>query len=235
MVWHPAPSWRLRANAEEALSADRTLSELYQPVGQDAMVVEANPSLRTERDYDTEVGIDYSFNQFKNEGELNGGLDAPAGFTIGAAAFSHEIQDAIGGANLIVASPVPLVPFFGPLPPGTVARQRINVDRETVRGIKFSAEWRPLKELSLNGTLALNESDIGKASADPALAGKEVALMPRHTATGNVVWRAPGQVTLWSGVRWLGRQFEDEENTLGLKQATVVNVGATRPLTKYVE
>ena len=36
-------------------------------------------------------------------------------------------------------------------------------------------------------------------------------------------------------MRWLGRQFEDDENTLRLGEAVVVDLGASRALTKHLE
>ena len=48
-------------------------------------------------------------------------------------------------------------------------------------------------------------------------------------------WRAPGGITLIPRVRWIGRQFEDDENSLRLGEAVVADLGASHRLTPHLE
>ena len=73
-----------------------------------------------------------------------------------------------------------------------------------------------------------------RATFAPALVGKQVAQVPRHSATLGATWRAPGRLTFTPRLRWIGRQFEDDENALVLGETMVADLGATRPVTKHL-
>ena len=49
------------------------------------------------------------------------------------------------------------------------------------------------------------------------------------------VWRAPARVTVAPRVRWIGRQFEDDENQLRLGEVVIADLNVTRALTKHLE
>ncbi len=53
--------------------------------------------------------------------------------------------------------------------------------------------------------------------------------------TLGATWRAPARITLTLCVHWIGRQFEDDENTLRLGEAVVDDLGASRPVTAHLE
>ena len=48
-------------------------------------------------------------------------------------------------------------------------------------------------------------------------------------------WKAPGNLLVTPRVRWIGRQFEDDENTLTLGEVAVVDLGLNRPLGEHAE
>ncbi len=73
-----------------------------------------------------------------------------------------------------------------------------------------------------------------RATVAPGLVGKQVAQVPRRSATLGATWRAPGQFTFTPRVRWIGRQLEDDENLLTLGEVVVADLGVTRPLTKHL-
>ena len=74
-----------------------------------------------------------------------------------------------------------------------------------------------------------------RALIAPALVGKRVAQVPRRNASLGATWRAPGGIAFTPRVRGIGRQFEDDENTLVLGEAVVADLGASRALTKHLE
>jgi outer membrane receptor protein involved in Fe transport len=76
---------------------------------------------------------------------------------------------------------------------------------------------------------------VRSAAVAPALVGNRLAQVPRNSASVGAIWRAPGRVKLTPRVRWIGRQFEDDANTLILGEALVVDLTASRPLSEHLE
>jgi outer membrane receptor protein involved in Fe transport len=216
LVWQAAKEWRMRFSAQQAFRRP-TLNELYRPFRQGTTVVEANPDLRTEHVTSGELGTDFT----------------TGAFTFGASAFWNELRDAID--NVTLAHGPGNFPLFGQLPAGGVGRQRLNVDRVRVRGLELTSTWRVNDTLSFNAAALFNDAVVRRASVAPGLVGNRVAQVPRQTVSLGATWRAPGGVTVTPRIRWLGRQFEDDENTLRLGEAVVADLGATHALGPHGE
>ncbi len=216
LVWQPAAGWRVHAAAQQSFRRP-TLNELYRPFRAGSVITEANPALRTERNTGLEAGVDYTRGSLK--------LDATL--------FWNELHDAVG--NVTLARGPGTFPLFGFIPAGGTGRQRLNLDRTRVRGAELSAEWRPIPTLSLNASLLYDDASVQRATVAPALVGRRLAQMPRQSAALGAGWRAPGGLTLTPRVRWLGRQFEDDENLLILGAAVVADFTASYPLTPQTE
>ncbi len=216
LVWQPVKEWRLRAATQQAFRRP-TLNELYRPFRQGTTVVEANPDLRTERVTTGELGADFT----------------SGAFTFGATGFWNELRDPV--ANVTLARGPGTFPLFGTLAAGGIGRQRLNLDRTRVRGVELSASWRVADALTFQADALFDDATVRRASVAPALVGNRVAQVPRQSATLGAIWRAPGRVTLTPRLRWIGRQFEDDENTLTLGEAVVVDVGISHALTKHLE
>jgi outer membrane receptor protein involved in Fe transport len=233
MVWTPLKHWQIRGNVQEAFQRP-ALGDLYQPVGEYAVVTEANPGLLTEHAFSAEIGVKYSVNgqPYGWEQDSRPGL-AKSGFALGADIFGNELDHAPG--TVTIAPQGGAVPFFGRLPSGELSEARINIDRERIEGLKLLVEWRPFPLLSLNGAILFEDAKTIDASAAPDLVGKQVALVPRRNATLNATWHAPGKVALRFAAHWLGAQFEDDENTLKLAETVVLSVGVSRPVSRQVE
>ncbi|MEO6246930.1 MAG: TonB-dependent receptor [Opitutaceae bacterium] len=116
-----------------------------------------------------------------------------------------------------------------------LGRQRLNLDRTRTQGLEFSAAWHVAYRFSLTGDILFNDATVRRASVAPALVGKRVAQVPRRSAALGASWRAPGKLTFTPRVRWIGRQFEDDENQLTLGEVVVADLGVSRPLTKHLE
>jgi outer membrane receptor protein involved in Fe transport len=215
LVWTPALAWRVRANAQHGFRRP-TLNELYRPFRQGANVTEANAALRTEKVTTAEVGAEFK------QGAL----------TLAATAFWNDLHDPVG--NVTIARGPGTYPIVGFVAAGGLGRQRLNLDRTRTQGIELSATWNVAKEFSLNAAALFNDATVRRATVAPALVGKQVAQVPRRSATLGATWRAPGQFTFTPRVRWIGRQFEDDENLLTLGEVVVADLGVTRPLTKHL-
>ena len=258
LVWTPSKEWRVRASAQRAFRVP-TLNELYRPFRQGTTVVETNSDLRTERVTSGELGVEWHFFQDSPPPAAPSQPASPSGssnkgtrpaetialgsaqnrgkpvnvLTVAATAFWNDLRDAVG--NVTLARGPGTFPLFGTLPAGGIGRQRLNVDRIRVQGLELSATWSASPKLSINAAALFNDPEVRRASVAPGMVGNQVAQVPRRSASLGATWRAPGGITFTPRVRWLGRQFEDDENTLRLGEAVVVDLGATRALTKHLE
>ena len=137
--------------------------------------------------------------------------------------------------NVTVARGPGTFPIVGFLAAGGIGRQRLNLDRVRVQGIELSAAWRAHRDFSFNASLLMNDATVQRTSLAPGLVGKQVAQVPRRNASLGAVWNAPGGIMFSPRLRWIGRQFEDDENTLRLGEVVVADLGASRKLTANLE
>ena len=207
LVWQAAPAWRLHTAAQQSFRRP-TLNELYRPFRAGSVVTEANAALKTEHARTAEIGADY----------------AAGPLFFGATLFWNGLRDAV--ANVTVARGPGTFPVVGFLPAGGTGRQRLNLDEIRVQGLELSSGWRLGSSLSLRADFLYNEATVRRASVAPALVGKWLAQVPRTTGSAGISWLVAGRLSLTPRVRWLGRQFEDDENQLRLGAALVVDCGA---------
>jgi outer membrane receptor protein involved in Fe transport len=121
-------------------------------------------------------------------------------------------------------------PIVGFVPAGGLGRQRLNLDRTRVRGLELSAHWQPAANLGFDAAFLYDDASVQSAAVAPALVGKRLAQVPRQSATLGAMWRVPGGFTFTPRLRWLGRQFEDDENQLVLGAAVVADLSASYAL-----
>jgi outer membrane receptor protein involved in Fe transport len=212
LVWQPAGAWRVRAAAQQSFRRP-TLNELYRPFRVGNVITEANPALKTEHATSAELGLDYT----------------QATLTLGAAVFWNELRDAVG--NVTVAQGPGTFPLFGFIPAGGTGVQRLNLDRVQVYGTELSVKWQPVPSLTLDASYLNDDTSVQRAAIAPALVGKQLAQVPRNSAAFGANWRGPGGLTLTPRVRWLGPQFEDDQNLLILRAAVVADFNVSYPLT----
>ncbi len=216
LVWQPAAGWRVRAAAQHAFRRP-TLNELYRPFRVGNVITEANAALDTEHATSVELGAEYTHNAL----------------SLGATVFLNDLRDAVGNVTLYRGPGS--FPIVGFVPAGGLGRQRLNLDRTRVQGVELSARWTPLPSLSLNAEYLYNDAKVRAASVVPALVGKRLAQVPRHVAVFGGSWSPVKTLTLTPRVRFLGQQFEDDENLLRLGAALVVDFGASYRLNEHLE
>lgn len=237
LAWTPGKVWRIRADAQQAFRRP-TLNELYRPFRQGANVTEANPALRTERVTSGEAGVEWTLwrtvPQPANQPAAAREKPKPfAALSFGATSFINELRDAVG--NVTIARGPGSFPIVGTIAAGGVGRQRLNLDRLRVQGIELSAKWSPVAAFSLTAEALVNDASVRRATIAPALVGNRVAQVPRRSASLGASWRAPGGLSLGPRLRYVGRQFEDDENTLTLGAVVIADLSVSRPLTKHIE
>jgi outer membrane receptor protein involved in Fe transport len=216
LVWQPVAGWRVRAAAQHSFRRP-TLNELYRPFRVGNVITEANAALGTESATSAELGADYTTPHV----------------TLGVAFFWNDLRDAVG--NVTIAKGPGTFPIVGFVPAGGLGRQRLNLDRTRVQGIELSAKWRPAETLSFSADYLYNDATVRTATVAPALAGKRLAQVPRHTAAFGASWSPVKPLTLTPRIRALGRQFEDDENLLRLGAALIVDLGASYRVTDRCE
>lgn len=232
LVWSPARAWRVRASAQQAFRR-ATLNELYRPFRQGANVTEANAALSTERVTSGEVGVEWTSHPRAAGAGVAAAPYPYPGLTLGATGFWNDFRDAVG--NVTIARGPGTFPIVGTLGAGGIGRQRLNLDRLRVQGVEFNARWQWTRALSADAALILNDATVREAAIAPGLVGKRVAQVPRRAASIGATWRAPGGFTLAPRVRWMGRQFEDDENTLILGEVVTVDLSLSHPLGRHAE
>ncbi len=209
---------RLHAAAQHAFRRP-TLNELYRPFRVGNVITDANPALRTETVTSGELGLTFR------------SLDASK-LTLDATVFWNELRDAVG--NVTIAEGPGTFPGIGFVPAGGEGRRRLNLDRTRVRGLSLSGEYAFSDALSFHANYLYNDATITRASVAPHLAGLRLAQVPRHTASAGLTFNL-NRVTLSPRLRYLGAQFEDDQNTLRLAPATVVDLSLTATLTQNLE
>lgn len=235
-AWNPHRGFRLHANAQHAFRRP-TLNELYRPFRQGANVTEANAALDTERAATAEIGTEHRFHRTVNaEGNADRRGSAREQSqhwaTLGVTAFWSELRDAVG--NVTLARGPGNFPVFGALPPGGIGRQRLNLERSAVRGLELSGMWILSSTVSANAACLFTDSEVKRASVAPTLVGRRLAQVPQHTGSLMLTWK-PKWLTLTTRMRRIGRQFEDDDNSLTLASVVVADVGISRPLGKHLE
>ncbi len=205
LVWKPIGAWRLRAAGQQAFRRP-TLNELYRPFRVGNVITEANASLRTERALSREFGVDYT------RGNIQ----------VGATAFWSELHDAVGSVTL--AHGPGTFPVVGFVPAGGIGRQRQNLDRLRVAGVEVNFEWHPSPAMKMYFAYLENGAVVSRVAAAPALAGKHLAQVPPRSATVGGDWHF-GSWSVTPRVRFIDRQFEDDENQLVLGAVAILDLG----------
>jgi outer membrane receptor protein involved in Fe transport len=216
IIWQAAPELRLRADAEQAFRVP-TLNELYRPFRQGNNITEANPDLKTEHATTGEIGADWT----------------PGSFQIGVTGFASELMDAVDAVT--VATGPANVPGIGVIPAGGSGLERLNLDRVDVEGAQTYVEWKVSKSLRFRADYLFDDTNIVSASVAPDLVGHQLVQVPKNSATFGASWSAPGEWVITPRVRWIGTQFNDDENQMPLESAVVADLSVSRRLGAHAQ
>lgn len=229
LLWAPAPAWRLRASAQRGFRRP-TLNELYRPFRVGPNITEANAALGTEKVTSAEAGVEWTLHRASEPS--NATARRPL-LVLGATGFTSELRDAVG--NVTLARGPGTYPLFGFIAAGGVGRQRLNLERIRVRGWELSARWAPVADLAVTADYLYDDAVVRRSSLAPGIVGNRLAQVPRHSAALGARWSGPGGVIVTPRLRWIGQQFEDDENQLRLGEVVVADLGVSRALTPHVE
>lgn len=211
LLWQPVESWRLRFAVYRAFRTP-TLNELYRPFRVGNAITESNHDLQSETLDGVELGADW------NRGP----------YDLSITAFANRLENAI--SNVTVARGPGTIPGFGFVPAGGVARRRSNLDEVRVHGIEWRAKIQLPAGFRVSVEYLLADNSVREARVNPELEGRSLAQVPRHSFIAEAGWSNGEGAGAHVRFRRLGGQFEDDENTLRLAPASVVDVHARWPL-----
>lgn len=227
VIWSPAGLVTVHASAQQAFRRP-TLNELYRAFRVGNVITDGNPELRTETVTSGEVGLTLNVgpgHQMRMPSNQRWNQEIPpsreGGLTLGVTGFWNELHDSV--ANVTIASGPVMLPGIGFVPAGGEGRRKHNLDRTRVRGVAIDARWQLTKSLQLEAQYLYNDTRVTRAGIAPWLVGRRLAQVPEQSASAGLTWRRERWMVS-PRVRWVGEQFEDDNNRLALAAATVVDV-----------
>jgi len=186
-----------------------TLNELYRDFRVGNVVTDANRGLRAERLTGAEAGAE--FNAFHER------LTGRGTF------FWADVTDPIANVTLSVT-------------PSLITRQRQNLGRTRSRGFDLDAALHLTRTLELTGGYEFVNATVLSFSANPALVGLEIPEVPRNVFTFQTLYSNPSATRRWAratfGIqgRFVGKQFDDDQNQLPLGSFFVTDALVSYPL-----
>ena len=210
VLYHATPSTDLRGSFYQGFRVP-TINELYRVFRVRNDVTVANEHLKPERLTGGEVGVTQRIGPFEAR----------------ATAFWNEVENLIINVTRVVPLP--------DCPAGTTCRQRQNVDRARIRGIETELEWRLARDWRIVGSYTYTDTAVLDSPQQRSLEGKQLAQVPHHGAALTVRYDNPRLFTAAVTARYVGRQFEDDLNTLPLGSYVLVDLLLSRRLAKWAD
>ena len=209
IAWQVASPLTLRAAAYRGWRLP-TLNELYRPFRVGADATAANPALDPEKLDGYEVGATF----------------APShDLGLSATWFDNRLKDAI--ANVTAGTGPGNFPGVGFVAVGGIYRVRQNIGKISAKGIEMDATAR-----FGEGFARASWSHVSSRVRDAgAVNGLVPAQTPRDQGSGTLGWRRDG-ATLSGTMRYVARQFDDDQNSRSLKAATTFDAYASVNLTR---
>jgi outer membrane receptor protein involved in Fe transport len=151
---------------------------------------------------------------------------AEAGFDLGGqhgptarlTAFWNELQDPILNVST-----------------GPNTRQRQNLGKARIQGIEFDGTWAFAPGWSIDAACTLADTEITDAPGQPQLLGKQLPQSPRTLANVTLAFDDPQSITANLQLRYLGKQYENDVNTLPMDDALLVDLFANWHINSRVD
>lgn len=183
-----------------------TLNELYRNFRVGNVVTNANPALTAEILIGGEAGV--SLQRWSGRLTLRGNF------------FWSEIDHP--DANVTLSTT-----------PTLITRERENLGSIRAIGAEFSAELRLPKNLRLTGGYILTDSTVTSFAANPALVGLKVPQVAKNQFNIQLSYSGKDW-TAGVQTRYVGNQFDDDQNLLPLGRAFIVDAEAARNFGPHV-
>ena len=180
-----------------------TLNELYRSFRLGSTVTENNAELRAERLTGAEAGANLS--------AFSGKFDLRSTF------FWADIVDPIANVTLSTT-------------PALITRQRQNLGRTRSRGLELDGLLRVSTHIQLSGGYAYTDATVLQFPANTALQGLDIPQVPRQQFTFEARYWNPKSFMVSAQGRFVGNQFDDDQNLFPLGHFFALDVLAAHPL-----
>ena len=187
-----------------------TLNELYRPFRVGAILTLNNPLLTAERLTGAEAGV--------NVTAWNKRLDVRGTF------FWSDIVDPIENVT-IQTSP-------------SILDQKQNLGRTRSRGLELDGELRVTNDVRITAGYAYTAATVLSYPGNPGgenLVGLDVPQVPRNVFTWEARYWHPSRLFASVQGRFVGRQFDDDLNTLPLNAFYTMNLEVGRELKRHFQ
>jgi outer membrane receptor protein involved in Fe transport len=184
-----------------------TLNELYRSFRVGNIVTQANDQLLAERLTGAEAGA------------IVTGWDQR--FMLRGNVFWSDVTRPIANVTLSVT-------------PELITRQRQNLGRTRSRGVEIEADERLSSSITLSGAYEYTDATVTSFSANPALVGLWIPQVPHQQFTLQARYVKPYILVGIQG-RYVGNQFDDDQNLLPLERFFVLDAIISHPLRPGVE
>jgi len=213
MLYRLTRNVSLVASAYQAFRAP-TLNELYRGFRVGNVVTQANSELRAEHLTGAEAGAE--FNAFNQK------LTGRGTF------FWSDVTDPIANVTLNVT-------------PNLITRQRQNLGRTRSRGIDLDAAFHFTRTFELSTGYEFVNASVLSFTANPSLVGLEIPQVPRQVVTFQALYSNPSAADRWRRLtlglqgRYVGNQFDDDQNLLPLGKFFTLDASLSRRVWRDTE
>lgn len=176
-------------------------------------ITEANANLKPERLKGAELGAD---------------LTLASGVIARVTAFTNRVTDPIMDVTIGTAgSQATTIAPCGLVPARQTCAQRQNLPGLRSRGVETELTWQPNVTWDFNAGYAFSPTRVS-APGQPA-DGMWAIRSSRHLVTGGVTY-SPRWATVGADLKFVGRRFDDDQNTVELPGFALVGLRVNRPL-----
>ena len=194
-----------------------TLNELYRPFRAGADATAANAGLAPERMKGVEIGTDF---QPISALRLSGTL------------FYNRLEDGI--ANVTNARDAAgNCPGIGFVAATGACRIRRNLDAVRARGAELDAQLT-YGDWDLSASYAYTDARVRGSGPSAALDGLRPAQTPKHQASATLAWSPAADLRAAVTVRYIGAQFEDDQNSRSLADAVTADAVLSVPVRRGI-
>jgi outer membrane cobalamin receptor len=148
------------------------------------------------------------------------------GLSLRATGYWSRIGGAIG--NVTLGTGPGTYPGVGFVAAGGAYRQRLNLDAIAAKGAELDLRWQA-GPWRASASWALTDARVAASGAAAALDGLRPAQTARHQGSATLGWGQGGMSLALTG-RYVGPQFEDDQNARLLAAAFTLDVRAAVPL-----
>ena len=211
LAFRPISNVRLRASGYTNWRLP-TLNELYRPYRVGADAIAANPDLRPERVKGGEIGASFD----------NG--NARIGITL----FANHLDKAI--ANVTLARGPGVFPGVGFVNAAGTYKQRRNLDAIAAKGVEVDAHIPLVTGWNFGASYAYTDAKVEASGDALALDGLRPAQVAKHSGSARLDWESD-KADAFITARYIGKQFEDDQNSISLDDALTFDAGISVPVT----